>query len=141
MNELVKPSAESLRLVREWMYEHVDPEDITYSPASDFLSITLPISKVERLLETKYSVYRHTDGSTIVRTPEWKLPLHLHDHITAVQPTTSFFRTVPQSNMFLGSAGKKIQPKAHRRAGNGTVSKVCDADNVTPLCLRTLYET
>lgn len=141
VNEYVKPSDESLDLVREWLHEHVDAESIEYSPASDFMSFTLPISEVEKLLETKYSIYRHTDGSTITRTPEWKLPLHLHSHITAIQPTTSFFRTVPQSKTFLSVPGGIALPEPYQPVENPTVDKVCNTSGVTPLCLRTLYET
>ena len=141
VNELVKPSDEALHLVREWLHEHVDLKDIESSPAGDFMSFTIPITKVEKLLKTKYSVYRHTDGSTVIRTPEWKLPLHLHDHITAVQPTTSFFRTVPQAKTFLSVSDTVEHPEPYQPVTNPTVGQVCDTAGVTPLCLRTLYET
>ena len=143
VNQLLSPSSESLALVQEWLHAHVNPEEITYSPAKDFLSITLPVAKVEELLETKYSVYRHTDGSKLVRTPQWKLPLHLHAHVTTVQPTTSFLKMLNKRKMLVG----KVQPekitktKAMAKRGSGEVAEVCDAHGVTLLCLRTLYET
>ncbi|KAF2466926.1 subtilisin-like protein [Lindgomyces ingoldianus] len=140
VNELVKPKDESLELVQEWLHQHVDPKNINYSPARDFLTFILPVAKVERLLETKYSVYRHVDGSTIIRTPEWKLPLHLHDHVTAIQPTTSFIRAVPQSKTYLNVPGTVGHPLPYGPS-NGTVDQVCNTRAVTPLCLRTLYGT
>jgi tripeptidyl-peptidase-1 len=143
VNELLSPSSESLALIQEWLHSHINPKDITYSPAKDFLSITLPVAKVEELLQTKYSVYRHTDGSKIVRAPQWKLPLHLHEHVTAVQPTTSFLRTLNQGKMLMGNvkSEKKTKTEVTAKKRSGTVAEVCDARGVTSLCLRTLYET
>lgn len=146
MNDFVKPSDKSLKLVREWLHEFVDADRIEYSPANDFLSFTLPVEKVETLLDTKYFVYRHNDGFEIVRTPEWKLPMHLHDHVVAVQPTTSFLRTTPQlrhsPNKGSLSVPRAIEdPLQYRPVNNPTVDQVCTTAGVTPLCLRTLYET
>jgi tripeptidyl-peptidase-1 len=42
-------------------------------------------------------MYVHNDGSTLVRTSEWSLPEHLHNHVDLVQPTTSFFRNSKQA--------------------------------------------
>ncbi|KAF2092604.1 tripeptidyl-peptidase 1 precursor [Rhizodiscina lignyota] len=141
INELVKPSDDTFSLVQEWLLQHVDPRNIGYSTAKDFIFFTLPIAEVERLLDTKYSVYQHDDGSTLVRTPAWSLPLHLHDHITAIQPTTSFLRTVPQSKTFLNGAGGSLSPQPYQPIDNPTVGNACNTSAVTPLCLRTLYET
>jgi tripeptidyl-peptidase I len=54
------------------------------------------LSKAEELLQTSYSKYRHQDGSEISRAPVWSLPVHLHEHIDVVQPTTSFMRSKPE---------------------------------------------
>ena len=141
VTELVKPSEESLELVREWLHEHVDPGAISYSEAKDFLSFTLPLSKVECLLDTKYSVYRHVEGFELVRTPEWKLPLHLHEHITAIQPTTSFLRPLTQRKTVLTVEETESNIAPYQHVKHPTVEKVCNASNITPLCLRTLYGT
>ncbi|KAF2118084.1 tripeptidyl peptidase-like protein [Lophiotrema nucula] len=144
VNELVKPGNETLDLVREWLHEHVEPQHIECSPAEDFMSITLPVAKVEKLLDTKYAVYRHVDGSKLIRTLEWKLPLHLHEHIDAIQPTTSFFRTVPQARTLVevpDQSSESVNSLSYKHVKNPTVAKVCDTGGVTPLCLRTLYET
>lgn len=91
VNELVKPSDDALELVREWLVDNgIEIGQLTYSQAEDWISVTLPVSAVEQLLSTKYSLFRHEDGSYVVRTPEWSLPKHLHEHIDVCQPTTSF---------------------------------------------------
>ncbi|KAJ4287152.1 hypothetical protein N0V90_012550 [Kalmusia sp. IMI 367209] len=144
INELVKPNNETRDLVREWLHEHILPEHIESTPAEDFLTFTLPVAKVEKLLDTKYAVYRHTDGSKLVRTLEWKLPLHLHEHINAIQPTTSFLRTKPQANTFVevpDSERTFTKEQSFDKSKRPTVDTVCDVGGITPLCLRTLYET
>jgi tripeptidyl-peptidase-1 len=78
VNELVKPTDETLDLVHEWLFTNrVSLFD--YSPALDWINIYVDVASAERLLHTEYSVYKHEGGSTLVRTSEWSLPLHLHD--------------------------------------------------------------
>ena len=144
VNELIRPSDESLALVLEWLREHVDPQSIEYSAAKDFLFFTLPVVDIERLLNTKYSIYRHADGSELVRTPEWSLPLHLHEHVTVVQPTTSFLRPLAQAKTSMlvpGTEGLVLEPVQLADHEPPTVAKVCNHSSVTPDCLRTLYGT
>ena len=98
IHEIVSPAEESIALVHAWLEEH-DITNTVYSPAKDWVSIVVPIEKAEQLLQTSYRTYGHSDGSTISRTPEWSLPLHLHEHIDVVQPTTSFFRHAANVHM------------------------------------------
>ncbi|KAK5114630.1 hypothetical protein LTR62_002203 [Meristemomyces frigidus] len=96
VHALIAPSDETVQLVKDWLAEH--DLSATLSPAKDWLHVSLPVSRVEELLDTEYSIYRHTDGSALVRAPEWSLPEYLHEHIDVVQPTTSFFRTSRQTS-------------------------------------------
>src|SRR4051794_17831633 len=79
VNRLVQPDAESLDLVHKWLAEHGISE-LSYSYAKDWISVSLPLETVEQLLDTKYRIYEHEDGDRLVRTPEWSLPIHLHQH-------------------------------------------------------------
>lgn len=96
INKLVVPAEDTVDLVQAWLRDH-DIATSSLSAAKDWIFVTVPVAKVEQLLQTEYSVYRHLDGSTLVRAPEWSLPEHLHEHIDVVQPTNSFFRTVKQA--------------------------------------------
>lgn len=121
-------------------------DNLVYSPAKDWITVSLPVSKTEDLLDTKYSIYKHEDGSQLVRTQEWSLPLHLHDHIDTIQPTTSFFRTAPKAtelrpvNPEFGHWGKQNDP-SRTYYSNPQAAQVCNTSGITPLCLRTLYGT
>ena len=141
VNDLVKPTEDALAQVHEWLGEYVDVGSVKYSSAKDFISVTLPVSEVEKMLDTKYGVYRHTDGTSLVRAPEWKLPEHLHEHITTIQPTTSFLRTKPQAKTWVGVESEELDIPNYPAMDNATVDQVCNTSAVTPLCLRTLYGT
>ena len=126
----------------DWLHQHVDAEAVEYTPAKDFLTFTLPVADVERLLKTKYSTYQHSDGFEMVRTPEWSLPLHLHEHVTTIQPTNSFLRPLAQAKTYMTVPGAKPVAVAPQSKGESlTVAKACNASSVTPDCLRTLYGT
>ncbi|PQE10630.1 tripeptidyl-peptidase 1 precursor protein [Rutstroemia sp. NJR-2017a WRK4] len=147
VNELIKPADETIQLVHEWLEDNdVEVGALSYTPAKDWIQLTLPISEVERLLDTEYSIYGHEDGEYVVRTPQWSLPVHLHEHIETIQPTTSFFRPRPQAK-----AMKKVEEVAQYQAlppaaytpptVGQTAADVCNVSAVTPDCLRTLYGT
>ncbi|CAG8950296.1 hypothetical protein HYFRA_00006789 [Hymenoscyphus fraxineus] len=138
VNELVKPSDESLNMVHEWLNDN-GVRDFSYSAAKDWISVSLPIEIVEQLLDTKYQVYEHEDGDRLVRTPKWSLPQHLHEHIDAIQPTTSFMRLTGQGTEFLKLA--PFVPPNYTPPKNSTIAKVCSVDSVTPQCFETLYST
>jgi len=53
------------------------------------MSITVPIGKVEKMLDVKYRVYEQVDpGESIVRTISYSLPSVLHEHVSVIAPTT-----------------------------------------------------
>lgn len=137
VNELIKPSDDALAAVHSWLADcGVETASLKYSQAKDWIKVVLPISKVEEILETKYSKYMHEDGSELIRATEWSLPLHLHEHIATIQPTTSFLR--PKAN---GRTLKIDEAIAEVTALTGADASACNEALVTPGCLRSLYGT
>ena len=150
MDELVKPADDTLELVHHWLRDNgIERDQLEYNSAKNWVKVSLPVDAVERLLDTEYSVFEHEEGEYVVRTPQWSLPPHLHQHIEAIQPTNSFFRPAP-----LRSTLKPVTPIgrpgfSHHYGGwqnpptpkNPNVASVCNASAVTSLCLRTLYGT
>lgn len=147
VSNFVKPSSESTDAVHKWLFEHgISAEDLSYTPAKDWIKVYLPVEKVEELLDTTYHTYVSDDGRAAVRTPEWSLPLHLHEHISTIQPTNSFFG--PRANARMEKRMSQALSEDHdiaeyvAPAADATdVSAVCNTTWVTPLCLRTLYGT
>jgi tripeptidyl-peptidase-1 len=140
VDELVAPSSDTFDLVHEWLREAgVNTDDLGYSSAKDWVIVHLPIEKVESLLDTEYHNYKHNDGSIVARTTTWSLPRHLHDHIDAIQPTTSFFRGAAQAATWVNEAAEV--PASYHTPKNSSIASVCNVTSVTPECFQTLYDT
>ncbi|KAF2501113.1 tripeptidyl-peptidase 1 precursor [Lophium mytilinum] len=139
VNALVKPSEETLNLVNEWLRDN-GIESLTYSPSKDWISVSLPVETVERLLDTEYSTFEHErDGDRLVRTSKWSLPAHLHEHIDVIQPTNSFFRMGAQKATYIDSA--PYIPAGYTPPTDPAISSVCNVSSVTPQCFMELYGT
>lgn len=140
VDELVAPSTETHNLVHEWLQENgIDVSNLGYSSAKDWIIVHLPIEKVESLLDTEYHNYKHRDGSVVARTTTWSLPRHLHEHIDAIQPTTSFFRANAHAATWVD---KKVEvPESFTTPTNQSIAAVCNVTSVTPECFQTLYST
>lgn len=144
VDELVRPDAEARRLVDAWLEERgISKKQRRYSSARDWITINLPIAAVEDLLQTRYALFKHEDGSTLARTTSWSLPEHLHDHIATVQPTTAFSRLRPQLSAAMRSPGvAHVIELTDAFPPNSTAIGVnCNFEGMTPRCLRLLYGT
>lgn len=141
-------------------------KDFTYSLDKDWINIFLFVSVAERLLDTKYHVFRHEDhGELAIRTLEWSLSNHLHDHIGTIQPTNYFFSLkanhVRAQRVAAGTVEKKDRIPTYDELAkedmiemgnidisdikdlpsNPTVAQACNRLAISPLCLRMLYGT
>jgi tripeptidyl-peptidase-1 len=148
VDELIAPDPDASKLVQEWLENHgIEEKDCQFSGARDYISTTLTVEQVEKLLEAEYSIYEHEDGTRLVRTSEWSLPEHLHKHISTIQPTTAFIRANPHGIAAKRSTDLKpvpghFVPPAKMLGDNLTgIAAVCNFSAVTPTCLRTLYDT
>lgn len=108
--------------------------------------MNMTVTRVEKLLKTTYYKYVSDDGRCAVRTSEWSLPSHLHEHISTVQPTNAFFGPQAQSISRKRMIEAMIEPDEIERYHTSSpadvrVTAVCNTTWVTPLCLRTLYGT
>ncbi|GAW14051.1 hypothetical protein ANO14919_034430 [Xylariales sp. No.14919] len=140
VEELVKPTKETSDLVHEWLGDNgIVPS--SYSAAKDWITVSLPISEIEKLLGTEYHLFEHKDGSKVARAPSWSLPRHLHDHIDTIQPTNSFFRARNQASQAFVDAGIFTDPSIQSYPTNPEIGAVCNTSSVTPQCFETLYKT
>ncbi|KAF8330248.1 subtilisin-like protein [Amanita rubescens] len=142
VEELVAPYPHSLNAVNDWLSTYgLGEEHIDRSPAKDWITITIPVSLVEEMLDTKYHVYQHEkDGDYLVRTTSYSLPQHLHEHIDTVQPTTIFGRFKPQKSnvVWLGEDTQDLQ-ESQTTSSDG-VSSSCNS-TITLSCLQQIYKT
>lgn len=124
IEKIVRPSDESVDLVQEWLAEH-GINDHALNSAKDWIIVAIPIEKAEQLLQTTYSKFTHSDGSSVSRAPEWSLPAHLHEHIDVVQPTTSFFRPGPELWKPIQDHHTFSESEISEFLDNGAVSRFC----------------
>lgn len=158
VNELVKPDQSTHDLVHDWLNDYgINTDRMSYSAAKDWIHVSMPVSEVESLLDTKYSVFKHEeDGGELVRALSYSLPRHLHDHVDMVAPTNSFARAIPNAQLRKRSTDsvpqmaetgemERISPNQLNLesvdAAAGPIQKACNFSAVTPKCLRTLYGT
>ena len=148
---LVAPHPDSTSVVEDWLLYHgVSPSAIERSPAGDWLKLTIPVSKAERMLNAKYNVYhRPASADYVVRTTSYSLPSALHSHIAVVTPTTYFgsLRKMKSTSFLqpevpaISDEEAQIQHKAVTSLGGlATVPSSCGS-TITPACLRALYNT
>ena len=140
VDELVKPVDEALELVEEWL-SNSGIEDLEYSSSKDTIRFVLPLSEAESLLDTKYSVYEHVDGTRLVRTTEYSLPIHLHEHIAIITPTNQFLRSDPRGRNIRTGGAHPIPYTPPAEPTISSVDAVCNFSLVTSTCLRTIYGT
>ncbi|KAJ7333493.1 family S53 protease-like protein [Mycena albidolilacea] len=102
------------------------------SPSRDWVSITLPVSKANKLFATEFAIYTHPDlKRAITRTLTVSLPSELVGHVDVIHPTTAFVTP----NIRLVSPGRQIN--AHGPAASCNSSDPSSV--VTPACLQELY--
>jgi tripeptidyl-peptidase-1 len=140
-------------------------DELSFSPAEDWITISLTVNEIERLLNTTYHVYSHKDETeTLIRAIEWSLPKYLHDSIETIQPTSSFLRLGAQSRRAkpmepqwftegriptyeemveddLLDRGHIDIPEQENIPDNPTIAQACNRLAISPLCIRTLYGT
>lgn len=145
IHALTSPSEDALDAVHEWLEDNdISLDHIEYSPSRDWISVALPISDVEELLDTKYHEFVNLEGTRIVRTTKYSLPRSLHEHVDVVQPTNYFGNTKALGTSPFGMGDWKSGGWHHSNPpgeGSQNLSAVCNETAVTNLCLRTLYRT
>ncbi|KAH9922264.1 Pro-kumamolisin, activation domain-containing protein [Fomitopsis serialis] len=143
---LVAPHPESVQLVEDWLASHGLLSDaLSRSPAGDWVTVRVPVSLAEIMLDTTYHVWTHAaSGDSLVRTTSYSLPEHLHDHIEVVQPTTMFSRFTPMRTTYRSFRANTAIPQsdgatiAVPSASGGQVAASCNG-TITPECLLELY--
>lgn len=152
INDLVKPKEETSKLVHAWLADNgISSDRLSYSPSGDWINCHMTVGDANKLLGTSYSTYKHeTDGTEVVRTPEFSVPRELHEHIATIQPTNSFMRANPRKSTLMpstvdatevGVLKQSLQVDPAAPAKNPSVAAACAGKLMTANCLRTLYGT
>ncbi|KAL7280332.1 hypothetical protein ACG7TL_005249 [Trametes sanguinea] len=146
---LVAPHPNSVDLLESWLAAHgLDPSACQRSRAGDWVTVRVSVAQAEKMLGTKYNVYRHGKSEDyVVRTMNYSLPSALHEHVAVVAPTT-YFGTMKsmKATSFIQKNAPTIDTDAdfaHLLKGPSSLATVPTSCNsaITPACLRALYNT
>ncbi|KAJ6460107.1 tripeptidyl peptidase A [Mycena vitilis] len=146
IEELVAPHPESVSAVTEWLSSHgIHEDDIGHSPAGDWLTIKVPVKLVEKMLDTRYHVWKDTSsGDHIVRTTGYSVPKYLFEHVELIQPTTLFgtFKKLKSTIHSVSEMDQQVQaqnmPPITDASTGITVDASCNT-TVTITCLQEIY--
>ncbi|KAJ7937053.1 subtilisin-like protein [Mycena leptocephala] len=146
IEELVAPRPESVASVTEWLSSHgVQEDDIGRSPAGDWLTIRVPVRLVEKMLDTKYHIWKHTvSGDSIVRTTSYSLPKNLLEHVELIQPTTMFgtFKKLKSTIHSVSEIDAQVESQKQPPIVDLTTGVTVDAScntTITVTCLKEIY--
>ena len=127
INDAFAPSEKTTSSVRAWLAD-AGISNIATTASGGYLKFNAAVSQVEKLLQTEYHVYKHTEsGDQYIKCIGFQLPEHLKQSIDFITPTTSFPRTklkrtiIPNNN-------------AQRRAVNASC-----AESFTPSCIKSKH--
>ncbi|KAG8713475.1 hypothetical protein FRC11_012024, partial [Ceratobasidium sp. 423] len=136
VNNLVAPHPDTLASIDEWLASYgFEISTLERSPARDWVTVVLPVSKAEEMLGTEYAIWEHTESQEkIVRTMEYSLPESIHKHVHLITPTTMFGSPRPHRATF----HYEDPPKSKGLAV--TPDPSCNT-TITISCLQALYNT
>lgn len=122
------PPKGNAEAIKSWLNAH-GIKDIE-QPTNDWIGFTVPVSTMEKLLGTEYEWFVPKDGRVgqgIPRTKSYSVPKELHDMIGMITPTTAFYNPTKP----MAEKATKADSKVSKRA--------CDGTNITPDCLKQVY--
>ncbi|KAI0745384.1 family S53 protease [Earliella scabrosa] len=129
----VAPKPETVEAVQAWLKEN-DIVATKASPAGDWLSFSIPVSKANELLDADFTEFSHPDSEEkFIRTLTYSIPADLKGHLDFVHPTTVFARPFSGPQF---SLAPKITPAVNLTSD--AVPASCNSV-VTPACLQALY--
>ncbi|KAI0669376.1 family S53 protease [Trametes maxima] len=135
VEKFIAPNADSVAAVNAWLKEN-DITAQTISPAGDWLSFEVPVSKANDLFDADFSVFTHDDTDLkAIRTLSYSIPAELQGHLDLVHPTVTFPN--PKSHLPVVSSPIKAV-NTHDNFTARAVPSSCGS-RITPACLQALY--
>ncbi|OAQ95772.1 hypothetical protein LLEC1_00392, partial [Akanthomyces lecanii] len=90
------PAEADVAAVKAWLADS-GITDVTM-PTNDWLEFSVPVSKMESLLGSKYEWFVHLEtGEKVPRTKQFSVPQNLHNLIDVVTPTTVLYHNMGPS--------------------------------------------
>lgn len=106
LESYTRPSDETVALVKQWLAAHDLTGSALSQPTPDWIEVTVPISKAESMLNTKYGLFKKND-KVVPGTLEYSLPAALHGHIDTIQPTNAFHASSASAHSGSAKLGRR----------------------------------
>ncbi|KAF8334639.1 peptidase S8/S53 domain-containing protein [Cantharellus anzutake] len=92
VEDFMRPTNATLRAVDAFLSSYgIDLHAVHRSPALDWISVNVTVSKAEAILKTTYMLYSNVySGKMLLRCASYDLPNEVHPHIDTIQPTNYF---------------------------------------------------
>ncbi|OBZ72683.1 Aorsin [Grifola frondosa] len=148
--ETFRPSAESVDVVRAWLVDSgIDAQRVKLSASGGWLHANVTVEEAERILDTKYYIYEHSehDLEHIACDNTYHLPERVSKHVELITPTLHFDLKVKRGPAMKRSAAKNVGQPGFGPVSPKTTGKIqtifnelehCN-EQITPICLRALY--
>ena len=157
VHELFAPLAETIDAVRSWIADtaNVNKSDILHSSNKGWLAVDIPVKDAERIFQTQYYEHEDHDGNLRVGCDQYYLPRHIEQHIDYVVPGVKSSPPLKKRNVKRNQIGghhgiwwqpHPWDPPYHGPwhmppAAHGLPPALQDcARNITPICIRALYD-
>ncbi|KAH8662523.1 peptidase S8/S53 domain-containing protein [Xylariales sp. PMI_506] len=148
--EIFAPENATISAVRNWLIQSgVKPSEIKHYQNKGWLSVDLPISKVEDLFRTEYYEVEH-GGKVRLGTDEYHVPAHLAEHIDYINPGVKLSPVVTKRTATRTKAKNRSKSKPlslDPEDWNIPLAALLLPENVqgcalnfTPSCYRALYD-
>jgi tripeptidyl-peptidase-1 len=139
VEEFVKPSDEATSAVSVWLKAN-DLKATMLSPAGEWIKITVPVSKANKLFDADYHTYTNTQsGAQGLRTLSYSLPASLKGAVEAIHPGTSFdFGSLKAPKLQVPSSGSQEQSESIEAKAKRDLPSSCNSE-MSPACLQRLY--
>ncbi|KAL6306869.1 family S53 protease [Sparassis latifolia] len=128
--QFVAPTSETTAAVNSWLQAN-DITATAITPAADWLSFSIPVSKANDIFATEFSVFTHSStGKQTIRTLEYSIPAELQGHLDIVYPGTTF---PVYTNKGRISSTRSSVPK------RSVLARQDCSSTITPSCLQSIY--
>ncbi|KAJ3481806.1 hypothetical protein NLG97_g7732 [Lecanicillium saksenae] len=115
--EYTAPAEADVAAVKSWLAS-AGISEVTM-PTNDWLEFSVPVSKMESLLGSKYQWFVNVEtGEKVPRTIEYSVPQNLHSLIDVVTPTTALYHDQGPVKSNAKAAALQISPKFIRNTYN-----------------------
>ncbi|KAI0062175.1 family S53 protease [Artomyces pyxidatus] len=137
----VAPKPEAVQAVNAYLAEHGLTAQ-KYSPAGDWLSVDVSVTKANALLGTEFTTFLCSfTNTTSVRTLEYSIPASLQGYLDFVHPTVTFpepLQRQPLMSIPLPQGASPAVTDANGNLSSNAVPASCSSV-ITPACLQALY--